>query len=184
MTDAAYARCRQVEQMLLDWLVASEVRAALRPHEGGALQPIPNTHWNSENVVSRFATCKLDADNPFKPISDIQDSSATWIFVNVADLTRQLPSTQALTDVPTAELRRSTILRFAIDFSEEHFDSFFVKGRTQKEISNQASKAWLERYNSILPNKAADAIAIIVREIAHGKGKWSPVHRGAASKPK
>ncbi|SFU09496.1 hypothetical protein [Mesorhizobium sp. YR577] len=175
-TDAARARCRQAEQMLLDWLVAGEVRAALRPHEGGSLQPIPNTHWNSENVGSRFATGKLDAENPFKPTSDIRDESAAWIFINVADLARQLPSNPALASVPETELRRSTILRFAIDFSEAHFDFFFEKGRTQKEISRKAQDVWFDRHNSKLPTTVADAIAVVVRELEHGKGKWSRVH--------
>jgi len=174
-TDAARARFRRAEQILLDWLLVGEVTAALRRHEGGPLEPIPNTYWNSENIGSRFQTGKLYPDKPFRTIESNIPHDASWIFIDSISLNRLMSRSYAEVDKPVTDdktIYLSDLFEFAIEMAHKY--RVHLKNQLKiTELKKLIKPDIISRFGGDAAPGTLSAIATVLRDFEARKGTAS-----------
>lgn len=72
---------QELQRWFVRLLQSGELRSASRPQGGGAVTPMPPTHWQADSLTERFMTSLYARQAPFDP----RASTDSWIFVREDD---------------------------------------------------------------------------------------------------
>jgi hypothetical protein len=138
VAEGARDRFGSVQKEIAAQCVAVMLKSVMRPCEGGRFFPIPDWHWSTERLWSRFARCQMNPNRPFD--YGIAGDGYGLIFLTRASLDAYLSSGDAAVDSKQHVITAASEKRcrdWLIDLMTQHEKPPRAKGKLQTEALSQ-----------------------------------------------